>query len=147
MIRVGKAPLLRNCRVVPAPALELPVLVVLDEVMVRMSWKGERIEPQSVHHRHLQEPEVGIRRREMRKIEGERIVVQRKGRTLGERIQILQHRRQVAASEDQWRPPVSGRTAAKVRIRRSNLFQIPHWGICRLDANNCRDPDLHPSGR
>ena len=46
-------------RIVQPPPLELPVLVMLDEVVIGVAGKGEGVEPQRIHPaRQLQEPQV-----------------------------------------------------------------------------------------
>ena len=88
-------------RVVQPASLELSVLVVLDQVVIGIAWKGKRIEPQRIHRRQAQEPKIGLRRREMREIEGDQVVPDQKGGSLGQRIKLLQRRRQIPASKDQ----------------------------------------------
>ena len=61
-------------RIVQTPALELPILVVLHQVVIRIAGKGERIEPQRIHRRHAQEPKVGFRRLDLWEIEGDQVV-------------------------------------------------------------------------
>ena len=87
--------------IVQAPAFELSVLVVLHQVVIGVSGKSERIESQRVHRRHAQKPEVGLHRLELRKIEGDKVVPEQKGRSLGKRIQLVQCCRQVAALKHQ----------------------------------------------
>lgn len=40
-------------RIVHLGALQLPVLVLLHQVVVRVARKGERIEPERINHRHI----------------------------------------------------------------------------------------------
>ena len=56
-------------RVVAALSCELPVLVVLDEMVIRVARERQGVEPQRVHHRHLQKPQVGVRGPKMREVE------------------------------------------------------------------------------
>ena len=88
-------------RVVQPAAFELSVLVVLDQVVIGIARKGERIEPQRIHRRQAQEPKIGLRRLDMREIEGDQVVPEQKGRAVGQHIQLLQRRRQIPASKDQ----------------------------------------------
>ena len=41
-------------RIVDPPPSQLPVLVMLDQVMVGVAWESKRIEPESVHRGKLQ---------------------------------------------------------------------------------------------
>ena len=88
-------------RVVQTTALELSVLVVLDQVVIGVAGERERIEPQRIHRRHAQEPKIGLRRSQMPEIEVDQVVAEQKGRSVGERIQFGQRDPQVPASEDQ----------------------------------------------
>ena len=92
-----------DLRVVPVPPLELSVLVVLHQVVVGVAGKGERVEPQCVHGRNAQKSEIGVRRLQVREIEGDQVVSQQKCRPLGQCIQLPQRGHQVAASKHQ--PP------------------------------------------
>ena len=87
--------------VVQAPALELAVLVVLDQVVIGVAGKRQRIEPQRIDRRQLQQPKIGLRRCQMRKIKSNQVMTEQKGRALGESVQLGQRRRQVAASKYQ----------------------------------------------
>ena len=85
--------------IVQAPPLELSILIVLDQVVVGVAGEGKRIEPQRIHRRHAQQPEVGLRSLELREIEGDQVVSEQKCRAVGECIQLRERRRQVAASK------------------------------------------------
>ena len=84
--------------VVHSPSLELSVLVVLDQVVIRVAREGERIEPQRIDRRELQEPKFGLCRGKMRQVEAEQIVAQKELGASGEIVHSRQRRRQVAAT-------------------------------------------------
>ena len=88
-------------RVVHPSALEPAVLVVLDQVVIGVAGKGQRTEAQRIHRRQPHEPQVGVCCREMRKVEGDQVVAQDKGRAVGEIVQLRQRRRQTAAGMHQ----------------------------------------------
>ena len=98
-------------RVVHPPALELPVLVMLDQAVIGVAGKGEGVEPQRIHRRKPQEPEIGVRRGQMRQVEGDQVVAQQAVRADGERIQLRQRRAQRAV--------VKGEGLAGLRAHRS----------------------------
>ena len=70
-------------RVVPAIAFELPVLVVLDEMVIRVARERQRVEPQRVHRRHLQQPQPGARGLQMGEVELDEIVAEHEARAVG----------------------------------------------------------------
>ena len=75
-------------RVVAAISLELPVLVVLDEVVVRVAGKCQRVEPQGVHRRHLQQPQPGARGPQMGEVELDEVVAEQEARPVGEIVEV-----------------------------------------------------------
>jgi len=85
-------------RVVPPPAFEAAVPVVLDEAMVGIAGKSEGPETQRIDGREPQQPQAGLGRHQMRQVEGDQVVAQNEGRSVGEAVQFRQRRRQVAAA-------------------------------------------------
>ena len=77
-------------RVVAAVALELPVLVVLDEMVIRVARERQRIEPQRVHRRHLQQPQSRARGLQMGDVELDEIVAEQEARAIREIVKICQ---------------------------------------------------------
>ena len=61
-------------RVVDPASFELPVLIVLDQMMIRIARKGQGIEHQRIHSRKLQESHAGIHGLQMGQIEGDQVV-------------------------------------------------------------------------
>ena len=86
--------------VVHPPALELPVLVVLDQVVIGIARKGEGIEPQRIDGRQPQQPKIGLCRGEMRQVEEDQVVPQQEVGSTRELVQPRQCRCQVAAAKD-----------------------------------------------
>ena len=60
--------------IVGLPANKSAVLVVLDQVMVRIAGKRERTQAQGVHSWQLQQTEVGLRGCEVWEVEGDQVV-------------------------------------------------------------------------
>ena len=65
-------------RVVELPRLQLPVLVMLDQMVVRVARKGQRVEPQRIDHRQRQEPQPRLGRGQVRGVEGDEVVPEQK---------------------------------------------------------------------
>lgn len=112
----GRAPasVARKQGGVEPPALELAILVMLDQMVVRVARKGQRIQPQRIDHRQCQQPQSGCGRGEMRAIEVDEIVAEHEAATRGQCIEAAQRRRQIAALEAESLPGVA--TAASWRI-------------------------------
>ena len=88
-------------RVVQSPLLKLSVLVVFDEVVIRIARKGEGVQLQRIHRWQLQQPEVRLRRGQMGQIEGDQVVAEQEVRAISEVVECRQRRRQVSTAEDQ----------------------------------------------
>ena len=86
-------------RVVAPSAFELSVLIMLDQVVVGISGKGEGIEPQRVHRGEPQQSKIGLRRFEVGEIERDEIVAQQSVHARGERIELCQCGHQLVAVE------------------------------------------------
>ena len=65
-------------RVVALGALERRVLVVLDQMVIRVRRERQRVQPQSVHHRHPQQPQPGSGGLQMGKVELDDVVTHHK---------------------------------------------------------------------
>ena len=87
--------------IVQSPALELSILVMLDEVVIGIAGEGQRIEPQRIYRRQPQKPKIGFCLGEVREVEDDQVVAQQEVGPIGEVVQLGQCRRQVAAPEDQ----------------------------------------------
>ena len=61
-------------RVIHPPAFKLPVLVVLDQVVVGIAREGQRVEPQGVDGRQLQEPKAGLCGPQVGQVESDEVV-------------------------------------------------------------------------
>ena len=83
--------------IVHPAALETSILIVLDEPVVGVAGKHERTEPQRVDSRQPQQPQIGLRRFEMRQVEGDQVVSQNELGAVGEGVQFRQRGGQVAA--------------------------------------------------
>ena len=88
-------------RVVDAPAFELSVLIVLDQMVIGMAGESQGIEPQGIHRRQAQQSQVGFRRAQMGQVECDQIMAQQVICALGECVQVFQGRAQVAAVKRQ----------------------------------------------
>ena len=84
--------------VVHPSALELSVLVVLDQVVVGVAREGEGIQPQRIDRREPQEPKFGLCRSQMRQVEAEQVVAEKEFGASGEIVHSRQRGRQVAAA-------------------------------------------------
>jgi len=74
--------------IVQLPALELAVLIVFDEMMVRIAGKSQWIEQQSIHHRQFEQAQIGFGRRQVRRVEGDQIVTEQEGAAFGEIVEF-----------------------------------------------------------
>ena len=77
-------------RIVATLACELPVLVVLDEAVIRVARERQGVEPQRVHHRHLQQPQPGVGGAQMGDVELDEVVAEQESRTVGEIVEVGQ---------------------------------------------------------
>ena len=85
-------------RVVDPPSLQLPVLVVLHQVVIRILRKGQRVEPERVHRRQLQQTQLRTSRLQVRQVEADQVVAQHEVCTVGKLIQLGQRRCQCGAA-------------------------------------------------
>ena len=74
-------------RIVTLGAFERRVLVVLDEMVVRVGRERQRIQPQRVHHRHPQQPQPGSGSLQMGKVELDDVVSDHKVGAIGEAVE------------------------------------------------------------
>ena len=76
---------------------------MLDQVVVGISWKRQRIQPERIHRWQSQEPQSRVRGPQMRQIEGNQVVAQNEVRAVCKIVQPGQSRSQGAArgEEDQ----------------------------------------------
>ncbi len=83
-------------RVVLAVAQQLPILVMLNEMVVGVLREGPRVEAQGVDGRLGQQSQVGIGGAQLRQIEGDQIVAEQKGCVVSQRIKLVQRFREFA---------------------------------------------------
>ena len=83
--------------IVPAAPYQRPVLVVLDQMVIRIAGEGQRIEPQGIHRKQIQQPQAGIGRPQVGQVESDQVVLQRKVRAVGQLIQPGQGLGQIVA--------------------------------------------------
>ena len=88
-------------RIVDASSLEPAVLIVLDEVVIGMAWKGEWAEAQRIHRRQPQQTQLRLRGSQVGQVEGDQVVPQNEGRLIGELVELEQCFRQSAAGMHQ----------------------------------------------
>ena len=81
-------------RVVRPSGFETAVPIVLDEAVIGIARKGQGAEPQGVHRREVQEPQIGLRRLQVRQVEGDQVVAQHEGGPVGEFVERRKRRRQ-----------------------------------------------------
>ena len=105
-------------RVVAAIALELPVLVVLDEMVIRVARERQRVEPQSVHRRHLQQPHPRARGSQMGEVELDEVVAEQEARAIGEIVKVGQSLLEAAAllRENDGSPAVGSYAGERVDV-------------------------------
>ena len=88
-------------RVIQSLPLQLPVLVVLHQPMVRIAGKGQRIEPERVNRRQAQQAQPRPSRLQVGQIEGDQVVAYDVGCALGKVVQSRQRRCHAATAVDQ----------------------------------------------
>ena len=74
-------------RIIAPPALELTVLVVLDEVVVGIAGEGERIQAKRIDARQPQQAQIRLGGFEVRRVEGHQVVANQKTRALRKPVQ------------------------------------------------------------
>ena len=105
--------------VVAALSCELPVLVVLDETVIRVARERQGVEPQRVHRRHLQQPQAGAGGPQMGEVELDEVVAENEVRPVGEIVKVGQRLMEGAAllGEYDGSFTVSGRSPANAWMR------------------------------
>ena len=83
-------------------SLQAAVLVVLHEVMVRIPRKGQRVEPERVDDRFLEQTQVWIGRFQVAGVEGDEVVSQHEICRFRKPIQGLKRVAQIPAPVDTW---------------------------------------------
>ena len=83
-------------RIILAVAQQLPVLVVLDEMVVGVFREGQRVEAQGIDSWLGEQPQVGVGGAQLRQIEGDQIVAEQKGCVVSQRIKLIQRFREFA---------------------------------------------------
>ena len=85
---------------------------MLHQVVIRIARERERIQAQRVDDRQLEQSKIGIRSGEVRKIERDDVVAEDERCAIGELVEAIKSRFEIAALYVNDRP-VSARTAAK----------------------------------
>ena len=88
-------------RIVDPPSFELRVLIVLDQVMVGVAGKSQRVQPQGIRPWQPQQTKIGVYSLEVGNVETDQIVTKQAVRTVREVIQRRQCFGQVAAAQSQ----------------------------------------------
>ena len=114
-------------RVVRPPRLETAVPIVLDEAVIGIARKGQGAEPQGVHRREVQKPQIGLRRLQVRQVEGDQVVAQHEGGPVGEFVERRQRRRRSFPGIDQVLPRIRAYRAEGV----DPAVLLPHFQIQR----------------
>ena len=86
-------------RIVDPPSFELRILIVLDQVMVGVAGKGQRVQPQGIHPRQPQQAEIGVCGLQVGNVETDQVVAKQAVRAVREVIQRRQCFGQVAAAQ------------------------------------------------
>ena len=86
-------------RITPFPSCESAILVVLDEVVVRITRESKGTEAQRIDDREFQQPQVWLFRLQVRQVKRNEVMTQNVGRILGKGIQSRQRRPQVTPIE------------------------------------------------
>ena len=130
-------------RVVQLAALELPVLVMLDQAVVGVARKGQRIQAERVHHRQLQQLQVGTGCRQVRPVEGDEVVAKDECRRAGEFVEHCQSLGQVAATEHTGIAGVAEHAGKGMdRVVRDTDFEVD-GNAARRKRRRFRGPCLH----
>ena len=88
-----------NSGVVQAPVLKVPILIVLDQMVIRVAREGEGVEPERVDSRQSQQAQVGTSGLQMGKVELDQIVAKQEVSALGEAVQLSQRLFEAAARQ------------------------------------------------
>ena len=103
---------------VPHPvALQRAVLVVLDEVVVGIARKRQRVQAQRVDGGQAQQAQIRLRSSQMRQVVGDQVVAQHERRAVGQGIELRQCGSQIAA--------VVSQRCAGVSADRGELMDAP----------------------
>ena len=81
-----------------APGLEPPVLVVLDQAVIRVARKGERVEPERVDRRLREDPQAGTCFLQKGQIVADHVVSEHELRAGGVFVERAQRSREVAVA-------------------------------------------------
>jgi uncharacterized protein len=85
-------------RVIAAAVPELPILVVLDQVVVWVPRECERVQPKRIHLRETQQPQVWIGCGEDLRVEFNQVVTDQKRGTVGQLVELGEAGTEIAAS-------------------------------------------------
>ena len=83
--------------IVPAARYQRSVLVMLDQMVIRIAGEGQRIQPKCVHRGQVQQPQAGIGRPQMGQVESDQVVPQQEVRAIGQVVQLCQCLSQIVA--------------------------------------------------
>ena len=87
--------------VVDPPPAELSVVVVLYQMVVRVSREGEGIEHEGIDRRQPQQSQAGVGGPKVGQIEGDQVVAEQEVSSAGESIQPAQRRREAATDRQE----------------------------------------------
>ena len=85
--------------IVALHALQLTVLVVLYQVVIRIAWKRQRVQAQRVDNRKLQEAKVWVRGGEVRQIERNDVVADEKRGAIRQLVELPERSGEIATGE------------------------------------------------
>jgi len=79
----------------------LPVLVVLDEVMIRIARKSQWVQAQSIDGGFFQQPQIGLDGAQLRQIESDQVMAKEKSGAIGKLIERIKRAGQRARRKGQ----------------------------------------------
>ena len=89
-------------RIVAVPAAEWPILIMLDQMVIRVARESERVEPEGVDGGQLQQRKTGTLRSQVGQVKANEVVTQHEGGAAGEGVELIQGLAQIVRGA----PPV-----------------------------------------
>lgn len=127
-------------RIVPLHSLQLAVLVVLYEVVIRIAWKRERVQAQRVDNRKLQQPKTRIRSREVREIKRDDVMADKKRHAFRKLVELPERSKEVPTGErkrlavvaaDRSKTVNTGIVATNFEVERQTTWSEGLWTFAR----------------
>ena len=85
--------------VIAMTALQLTILIVFDQMVVRIARKGQRVQSERIDGGLLVQTQIGARRHEVRQIEFHHVVSQQECGWVGKGVELVQRRVEIALAK------------------------------------------------